>query len=338
MIDSLLSLENVSVEFRARTSLFRSVPIYALNDISLDLTPGETMAIVGESGSGKTTLGRVCLRLLEPTHGKITFSGENVSKMSSKDLKKMRRRAQAIFQDPFSSIDPFMTVKQIVEEPLIIHGYKNKTNTMPNRTEIVEWALEEVKLAPTKTMLNKYPHTLSGGQRQRVAIARAIVLNPELIIADEPVSMIDASSRLELLYLLSEIQAHHNTTFLYITHDIATTRHFSNRIAIMYMGHIVESGSTSHVIDNPLHPYTQSLLKAVPEPNPMNRFKARGSSRGELPSIVNPPTGCHFHPRCDYFKPGQCDQITPLKVAVKPGHLTMCHLWKKPTTNPRLPQ
>ncbi|MBI4202620.1 MAG: ABC transporter ATP-binding protein, partial [Chloroflexi bacterium] len=299
---SLLSVQDVAVVFHARRGLFTSVPVRALDGVSITLGGGESLSVVGESGSGKTTLARVVLGLQRPTRGQVTFDGQDIGRVSDKNMKEFRRRAQGIFQDPFSSLDPYMTVGQIVEEPLVIH----RVGAGDERRERVMKALEEVRLTPTEEIADKFTHQLSGGQRQRVAIARALVLEPELIVADEPVSMVDASSRAEILYLMRELQERHRTAFLYITHDIATAYHFSQRIAVMYLGRIVETGQTRQVIGNPLHPYTQALLQAVPEPDAKNRFRKRGMLAGEPPSPANPPSGCHFHPRCPFAFEG-CD-------------------------------
>ncbi|PKB65090.1 MAG: oligopeptide ABC transporter ATP-binding protein [SAR202 cluster bacterium Io17-Chloro-G3] len=323
----LLALQHVGMMFHVRTHFFRSVGVVALRDVSISLIRGETLSLVGESGSGKTTLARICLRLLEPTTGRVIFNGMDLTGAKESDLKQFRRNAQGIFQDPFSSLDPFMNVAQIVEEPLLIHHLKNAKA----RRELVHWALEEVKLQPAKEFASKYPHMLSGGQRQRVAIARAVVLQPEMVVADEPVSMIDASSKAEILTLLRELQDRHSTSFIYITHDIATARHFSHRIAVMYLGRIVETGPTREVIENPLHPYTRALLEAVPLPDPANRFKQRAVVVGEPPSPVHPPPGCQFHPRCSYAIAGKCELLQPRLTEVTQGHLVECHLW--PDTN-----
>jgi peptide/nickel transport system ATP-binding protein len=330
---ALLSLDKASLVFRARKGLLGSVPVRALDDVSLSLDAGETVAVVGESGSGKTTLGRVCLRLLKPTSGTVVFDGEDITRAKEKALKRFRHRVQGIFQDPFSSLDPFMTVGQIVEEPLIIHGEGDAVT----RTITVHRALEEVKLTPSGELAVKFPHMLSGGQRQRVAIARALVLQPELVVADEPVSMVDASSRAEILYLLNELQERHGTAYLYITHDIATAYHFSHRIAVMYLGRIVETGPTKEVISNPLHPYTQALLKAVPEPDPDNRFRRRASITGEPPSPTKPPSGCHFHPRCPYAFEG-CSTDDPRLMEVRSNHQVACRLWPEPDAEAQLPE
>ena len=328
---SLLEAHELSVEFRAKKGLLGSVPVRALDGVSISLEEGESLAIVGESGSGKTTLARACLRLINLSGGTVLFDGEDISRRSEKELKPFRRRAQAIFQDPYSSLDPYMTVGQIVEEPLIIHGMG-----VQSRTGATHEALEEVRLRPGREFAGQFPHMLSGGQRQRVAIARALVLEPGLIVADEPVSMVDASSRAEILYLMRDLQEKHGTAFLYITHDIATAYHFSERIAVMYLGRIVETGPSKSVISNPLHPYTQALVKAVPEPDPSNRFRRRASVRGEPPTPANPPAGCHFHPRCPHaFE--RCPVDDPRLQEVRNGQEAACHLWQGPDPEAQLP-
>ena len=221
-MSALLKLDAVEMHFRARAQLFQTTVVKALDGVSLSLDPGETLAIVGESGSGKTTLGRVSLRLLEPTAGQVYFDGKDVTTASEGDLKDLRRRAQGVFQDPFTSLDPYMTIRQIVEEPLVIHDMGSSSE----RSERVAWALEEVRLRPASDFLDRYTHMLSGGQRQRIGIARALVITPDYILADEPVSMIDASSRAEILVLLRELQERHRIAYLYVTHDIATARHY----------------------------------------------------------------------------------------------------------------
>jgi len=319
----LLSVQNASVVFHARKGLFASTQVRALDGVSITLDRRESLSIVGESGSGKTTLARVVLALQKPTQGQVTYDGKDIGRASEKALKDFRRRAQGIFQDPFSSLDPYMTVGQIVEEPLVIH----RVGASAERRERVRKALEEVRLTPVGEIAAKFTHQLSGGQRQRVAIARALVLEPELIVADEPVSMVDASSRAEILYLMRELQERHATAFLYVTHDIATAYHFSQRIAVMYLGRIVETGPTRQVVANPLHPYTQALLQAVPEPDPANRLRKRGMLSGEPPSPANPPSGCHFHPRCPYAFDG-CDREDPHLLEVRSAQEAACRLWK----------
>ena len=314
------------MHFRARTRLFRTTVVRALDGVDVDLGRGETLAVVGESGSGKTTLGRVSLRLLKPTGGRVHFDGQDVTDLPDSRLKEFRRRAQGVFQDPFTALDSFMTIRQIVEEPLVIHSLGNRSS----RLDLVEWSLDEVRLRPAGNFLDRYPHTLSGGQRQRVGIARALVLTPEYILADEPVSMIDASSRTEILALLNDLQERHEVAYLYITHDIATARHFAPRTAVMYLGRIVEEGPTAQLIEQPLHPYTQGLLSAVPEPDPANRLRERDVLPGEPPSPANVPKGCRFHPRCPAFMAGLCDVIDPVPVMVTDTggstHSVACHL------------
>jgi len=270
-MSALLRLEEIRMVFRSRKGLLGSVPVTALDGVSLGLEEGETIALVGESGSGKTTLGRISLRLLKPTAGRVIFQGTDITSLPEAELKWFRRAAQAIFQDPFSSLDPYMTVYQAVEEPLLVHGVRGERR----RRELVLQALEEVRLVPVDEFALKFPHQLSGGQRQRAAAARALVLEPKFIVADEPVSLLDASSRAEVLCLFRELQRRRRLSFLYITHDISTAGFFARRIAVMYRGRIVEVGPAREVISSPRHPYTRALLEAVPQPDPANRFRER---------------------------------------------------------------
>ncbi len=290
---AIMELKNVKTYFRVSKGLFRSLIIKALDGVSLTVNLGETISIVGESGCGKTTLGRTSLKLERPESGQIIFDGQEITKM--KDTRTFRRKAQMIFQDPFTSLNPNMTIRQIIEEPMLIHNISKK-----EREERIKKALADVRLLPPEEFLPKYPHMLSGGQRQRVGIARSLVLDPIFIVADEPVSMIDASSRAEILSLIREIQKKYSVGVLYITHDIATAKYFSDRIAVMYAGKIVEHGETQLVLKNPLHPYTMALMDAVPDPDPQNRFKFRKVVPGEPPSPISPPPGCRFHPRCPH--------------------------------------
>ncbi|MCX8192706.1 MAG: ABC transporter ATP-binding protein [Nitrososphaeria archaeon] len=318
----LIKLEDIKMYFQSRVGLFKTIPIKAVDGVSVSIVKGEALGIVGESGCGKTTLARISLRLLKPTSGRIFFEGKDITDVDEKELKWFRRRAQAVFQDPYSSINPFMTVREILEEPLILH----KVGDRNERLELISKALADVKLTPIEEFLGKYPHMLSGGQRQRVGIARALILKPDYIAADEPVSMIDASSRAEILYLLKELQEKYGIAFLYITHDIATAKHFSNRIAVMYLGKIVEIGGSRELVNDTLHPYSQALIEAVPEPDPSNRLRERRVLVGEPPSPANPPRGCRFHPRCPYrFEP--CDKDEPELKEVKKGHSVACYLY-----------
>ena len=320
----LVELADVVVRFHARTGLFRTVAIDAVAGVSLTIEAGETLALVGESGSGKTTLGRASLRLVRPAGGSIRFDGLDITTMSERALKGFRREAQAVFQDPYSSLNPYRTVRETVEEPLAVHGI----GTAAERTDRARKALEDVQLRPAEIFLPMYPHLLSGGQRQRVGIARALVLEPRYVVADEPVSMIDASSRAELLYLLRDLQARYGIAFLYITHDIASARHFASRIAVMYLGGIVEIGTPEAVVERPLHPYTRALIDAVPEPDPANRLRERPVVPGEVPSAASPPAGCPFHPRCPRFMAGRCELARPTLREAEPGHFVACYLYE----------
>ena len=320
----LVIVHRLRMWYAVRMSLF-SKPIYvkAVDDVSLSIGKGETLAIVGESGSGKTTLGRTMLRLLKPIGGELIFNGVDITNSPEKDLKWFRRRVSAVFQDPFSSLNPYHNVKFIVEEPLIVQGVDAR-----EREERVIKALEEVKLTPVEDYLFKYPHQLSGGQRQRVAIARAIVTRPDFIVADEPVSMLDASVRVEVLTIFKDIQQRDNIAFAYITHDISTAKYFSDRIAIMYAGKLVEIGPYRDVVKEPNHPYTQALIEAIPDPDPRNRFRERKVAPGEPPNLANPPPGCRFHPRCPYAM-DICKVKEPPMVEVKPGIYVACWLYVK---------
>jgi oligopeptide/dipeptide ABC transporter ATP-binding protein len=322
----LLQIEHLEMVFETHKGLFKRGAVYALNDVSLSIAAGETVAVVGESGSGKTTLGRVSIRLLEPTSGTILFEGRDITHLSDTKLHDFRKEAQIVFQDPFSSLNPYMRIFDLIEEPLTIDGVRNAKE----RTERIERALEAVDLVPAQRFAARYPSMLSGGQRQRVGIARALVRDPKYIVADEPVSMIDASSRISILDLLRGLQEDRGVGFLYITHDIASARHFSNRIAVMYLGEIVEEGVSGAIIDHALHPYTEALLAAIPEPDPRNRFIRRSVATGEPPNPGNRPVGCPFFSRCVRRIPGTCDIVRPPLIDIEPGHRVACHLYPTP--------
>lgn len=324
-LDALVVVEGLRVHFPVRRGLFQRQVARAVDGVWLTVRRGETVALVGESGSGKTTLGKATLRLVRATAGRVWFGGEDIASLDGARLKAFRRRAQVVFQDPYSSISPFMTVHEIVEEPLIIHGVSPRRV----RQDLVDEALAQVRLTPPREFAGRYPHHLSGGQRQRVAIARALVLEPEYVVADEPVSMIDASSRAEVLHLLRELQESRGIAFLYITHDLATARHFSDRMAVMYLGTLVEVGPSASVIRQPLHPYTCGLLAAVPEPDPANRFRMRPVIPGEPPSPTRVPPGCPFHPRCSEVISGVCEVVRPSFEKVGEGHYVACHLYRQ---------
>jgi peptide/nickel transport system ATP-binding protein len=318
-LSAIIELINIKTYFYITKGFFKTLAVKAVDGVSLTIHKGETLALVGESGSGKTTLGRTALKLVEPISGKIIFEGRDITHVK-KDLKEFRKKAQMVFQDPFTSLNPYMTVRQIIEEPMIIHGYP-----ADERERRVLKALSDVRLLPAEEFLPKYPHMLSGGQRQRVGIARAIVLEPTFLVADEPVSMIDASSRAEILYVLKDLQKKYAMGIMYITHDIATANYFSDTIGVMYLGKIVEYGPTKEVIGSPLHPYTKALIEAVPDPDPENRFRERNVIPGEPPSPINPPLGCRFNTRCPFVFE-KCKEKEPQLVDVGRKHLVACHL------------
>jgi peptide/nickel transport system ATP-binding protein len=325
----LVQVEDASVVFQTRKGLLKTGQVQALTDISLDIAKGETVSLVGESGSGKTTLGRLTLRLVKPTTGRVFFEGHDITNASDSQLRWFRKRAQIVFQDPFSSLNPYMRVWDLVEEPLVIDGISNARE----RRERIEVALGDVDLIPASRFGAKYPNQMSGGQRQRVGIARALVRNPEYIVADEPVSMIDASSRIEVLNLLNKLQSSRGMSFLFITHDIASARYFADRVAVMYQGTIVETGTAGMVIDDPLHPYTVALIAAIPEPDPANRFRRRAVVPGEPSAASAQPTGCPFFSRCPRRMPGICDLARPALVELDPGHAVACYLYSPKSVN-----
>ena len=323
MNQPLLQIDNLQVHFQVRKGLLGSQTLRAVDGVSLQIGRGEVVAVVGESGSGKTTLGRAILGLAKPAGGHIYFDSQEITALNENKRRPLRRRMQAIFQDPFASIDPYMTLYDTVAEPLLIHQVGNASE---QRTKVLD-ALRSVRLTPVEEMAERYPHRLSGGQRQRAGIARALVLQPDFIVADEPVSMVDASSRAELLYLMRDLRDRHNIAFLYITHDIATARHFAHRVVVMYLGKIVESGPAEVVVENPLHPYTQALIAAVPEPDARNRLHKRAVLQGEPPNPANRPGGCSFHPRCTKLIKGRCEQSEPTLIEKEPGHFVACYLY-----------
>ncbi|MFQ5918623.1 MAG: ABC transporter ATP-binding protein [Thermoplasmata archaeon] len=321
--DPILTLTGLTKWFEIGGGMFRKpLHVRAVEDVTLAIGQGETVALVGESGSGKTTLGRTILRLLEPTAGEIQFDGQIVSHTPTKQLQWLRRKAQMIPQDPYSSLNPMYPINKALEEPLVIHGLGDRGE----RWEKVLQALDQVHLSPPEFFAHKFPHMLSGGQRQRVVVARAMILDPEFIVADEPVSMLDASVKVSILRLLQEIQDTLGVGFLHITHDLATAHHFAQRIGIMYAGKLVEVGGHESLLAEPLHPYTQALIEAIPDPDPENRFRDRPALPGEPPSLVVPPAGCRFHPRCPIAKAGLCDVEEPLLRELRPNHFVACHL------------
>ncbi|AET32728.1 ABC transporter ATP-binding protein [Pyrobaculum ferrireducens] len=319
----LLEVKDLKTWFPVKKGLFSPVKyVKAVDGVSFALENGEVLAVIGESGSGKTTLGRTILRLIEPTGGKIIFEGKDITHLPESQLRWYRFSTAMVFQDPFSSLNPYHTIEYILEEPLILRGVPPK-----ERYEAVVKALEEVRLTPPDDFLKKYPHMLSGGQRQRVGIARALITRPKFVVADEPVSMLDVSIRAEILSLMRSLQSKYGITMIYITHDIATAKYLADKILVMYAGKMVEYGPFRDVIKEPLHPYTQALIEALPDPDPTNRFKIRKVPPGEPPSLVNPPGGCRFHPRCPLVIKGKCEREEPRLVEKKPGHLVSCWLY-----------
>ena len=298
--ETLVSVRGLKTYYSIRGSFLdrmvgrTGAAVRAVDDISLDLKKGEVLGLVGESGSGKTTLGRTLLGLVQATDGSVTFEGREITKLSEHDRRELRRRMQIVFQDPHASLNPAMTIAQAVGDPLEIHGLASGREAV--RARVAE-VLERVGLVPAEQYMDKYPSDLSGGQKQRAVIARAIILNPVLLVADEPVSMLDMSVRAKILELMLELKHDFDLTYLYITHDLATAKFFCDRIAIMYLGRIVEIGPSAAIYEDPKHPYTQALLRAIPEPDP-RRTIPRDLPRGEVPDAARPPLGCSFHPRC----------------------------------------
>ncbi|MBI1943273.1 MAG: ABC transporter ATP-binding protein [Betaproteobacteria bacterium] len=295
--------------------------VRAIDGIDFTIRRGETLGLVGESGCGKTTTGRCILRLEQPTGGRIVFEGRDITALGEVELRSVRRRMQVIFQDPYSSLNPRMSIGEILAEPLQVHGIvKDKAK----RADRVRELLEQVGLLPRHA--ERYPHQLSGGQRQRVGIARALAMEPSLIICDEPVSALDVSIQAQIINLLEDLQARYHLTYLFIAHDLSVVRHISDRVAVMYLGKMVELADRQALYENPLHPYTRALLSAVPIPDPrMEARRERMVLRGEVPSPLNPPTGCVFHPRCPVAV-GRCSAEIPPLREIKPGHWAACHL------------
>jgi peptide/nickel transport system ATP-binding protein len=298
--------------------------VRAVDGVSFDLGPGETIAIVGESGCGKSSLMKTILGLHLPTAGEVVFNGLNLSRLKGARLRSYRFQIGYVQQDPYGALPPFMNVERILEEPLKISGMRQREERMRR----VRKVMQEVKLHPAEDFLPKFPHMLSGGQQQRIVIARAMIRGPQLIVADEPVSMLDASVRVEVLRLLRALQESHQLSVIYITHDLSTVKYFSNRIFVMYAGSLVEKAETRRLLENPLHPYTLALLAATSDPDARNASTFREVPPGEPPSLVHPPAGCRFHPRCPRAMPGLCDRRQPPDFEPEPGHFVACWLYE----------
>ena len=315
----LLKVEGLKQYFRVN----KNFTVKAVDDVSFEIYPGETYGLVGESGSGKSTIGRSIIRLYDPTAGKITFDGQDISgRLTHAQNNTLRTQMQMIFQDPMASLNPRKKVEDIIGEGLDIH---HLCKTQAERREKVEKILAKVGLAPEHA--ERYPHQFSGGQRQRICIARALALNPEFIVCDEPVSALDVSIQAQIINLLKEIQQKYNLTYLFISHDLSVVEHISDTVGVMYLGNLVEYGATEDIFRNPLHPYTKALFSAIPIPDPtvkMNRIVLEGS----IPSPANPPKGCKFHTRCANCM-ACCKEEAPVQREIEPGHFVCCHLYDK---------
>lgn len=324
--ENIIEISNLKKWFPIRRGFLQSLytreevkHVKAIDDISFNIKKGEILGLAGESGCGKTTTGKTILRLLKPTSGKVIFGDQNIFSLNRKELKEFRKKAQIIYQDPYESLDPRMTIYSFVAEPLLVHDIGDVRERVRN-------ALEMTELIPAEEFFPRFPHELSGGQRQRVAIARAMILKPDFIVADEPVSMLDVSIRSSILEVMFRLRDELGISYLYITHDLATARQVCDRIAIMYLGKIVEMAQIEELLEEPLHPYTQALIAAVPVPDPTAE-KSRAIIKGEIPSPMDLPTGCRFNTRCPHAK-DICFEKEPELIEVSDGHITACHLYE----------
>ncbi|MEM0453650.1 MAG: ABC transporter ATP-binding protein [Sulfolobales archaeon] len=345
--NKILIVNNLKKYYPVKRSFYEIITfrkgkyVRAVDNICFSVNDGEVYCLVGESGCGKTTTGRLVAKLIEPTSGNIKYRPRDdllklsynavtpegfveYSKLPRNYEKLFRREVQIIFQDPYGSLDPRQTIFSTLEEPLLVHKIGNSSK---EREELIFKILEEVKLTPPEEFINRYPHMLSGGQRQRVNIARALILKPKLVVADEPVSMLDVSVRAEILQLMMDLKVNRNLTYIFITHDLAVAGYICDRVAVMYLGKIVEEALTTELVNDPLHPYTKALISAVPEPNPSNRFRFKDLPiYGEVPSAIQVPKGCRFHPRCPYVM-DICRSEEPPLTEIRSGHSVACWLY-----------
>jgi oligopeptide/dipeptide ABC transporter ATP-binding protein len=322
-MSALLEVKGLKKYFPIRTGLFGKTQGYvkAVDDVTFSVEEGETLGIVGESGCGKSTTGRTILRLVEPTEGEVIFQGTNLSRLNSRELRAVRRDLQIVFQDPYASLNPRMTIGAILEEPLKIH---QQATAIERKKKVME-LLEIVGL--TEHHYDRYPHEFSGGQRQRIGIARALITRPKLVIADEPVSALDVSIQSQILNLMKDLQAQFKLTYIFISHDLSVVRHISDRVGVMYLGRMVELAPKQKLYTNPLHPYTQALLSAVPQPDP-RKTRERILLSGDVPSPANPPAGCAFHTRCHACME-ICKTERPVFRETSDGHWVACHLYNQ---------
>lgn len=317
--NNLLSLQDLKVHYRSGGGLFSAAKhVKAVDGVSLEIKKGETLGLVGESGCGKSTLGKAILRLTEPTGGKVFYNGKDLAHLPQSAMREQRKHLQMIFQDPYASLNPRMTVGNIIGEPLHTFGLANGKSVESHVQDLME------TVGLSRRFVKRYPHEFSGGQRQRIGIARALAVDPEFIVADEPISALDVSIQAQIMNLMERLQAEKNLTYLFISHDLRAVRHLSDRVAVMYLGRIVELADGKEIYRDPLMPYTQALISAVPVPDPeIEAKRERIILKGDVPSPINPPSGCHFHTRCSFAIP-ECITTVPQLVEIKSNHFTAC--------------